>query len=65
MLAEGLGQQLRVLLGGDRLAGQDAEQAHEQPVLVAGGAGEDRHLVEAAVPECLAGTSGSTWLPNP
>jgi hypothetical protein len=49
VVAEGLGQQLWVLLGGDRLPGQHAEQADEQPVLVAGGAGEDRHLMKPAV----------------
>jgi hypothetical protein len=50
VVAEGLGQQHGVLLGGDRLPGQHAEQADEQPVLVAGAAGEDRHPMEAAVP---------------
>jgi hypothetical protein len=65
VLAEGLGQQLRVPRGGDRLAGQHAEQAHEQPLLVAGGAGEDRHLVEAAVPECPGRDLGQHLVAEP
>jgi hypothetical protein len=40
-----------MLRGGDRLAGQDAEQADEQPVLVAGGARKDRDPLEAAGPQ--------------
>ena len=65
MLPEGIGQQLRILLGGDRLPGQHAEQADEQPMLVAGGAGQDRHLVEAAVPELLGRDLGQHLVAEP
>jgi hypothetical protein len=65
MLAEGLGEQRRVLPGGDRLPGQRPEQAHEQPVLVAGAAGDDRHPMEAAVGQRLGRDLGQHAVAEP
>jgi hypothetical protein len=53
MRAESVREQTWVVLWGDRLPGEHAEQTDEQPVLVGGAARDDRHAMEPAVAERL------------